>query len=585
MVRRYEAPWLKLVGGLGIAVSVGAIFSFGALSPAFMKLTHSTSEQAASIGLGGNVGFGLYLIPGLSFDRYGTRFGFMVGVCLLILGFGATCAALSVGANYLVVAVTWAAAGHAMAWLLCTNLLSNVKSWKPEARGYAVGSLQSFFCMSAPLFISIWENKIFDSTRLVPFLAFIVVWTLIFVSIAVICGGGSDDLLNSGIFDARAAKRFSRLQVYIAALLLLIVATGLAQQTQWASYTIVAAIIFGVPAVLFLSDRTHSDDDLEGDDVVDKALSKKEEEVKPLEEPLLLVPKEEESPTQEPLAALGPQWMEFWELFLIFGILTGGALSTSISMVSIARSVGTCEYKTLAAFSLTLLTASDAFARMVGGVVINAKFADGSVVLAVGALFLGASHTAFSAAHGLSLHEGPYSTGNSFLFLAAAAMSGLADGCAWTSCPWLTQARFGATRYGNNFGIVTVAAVVGIIVFIKAVLPIGDQPDDDDDYYLVAYNHTYNDTYTIFNSSHHPNSYNCASIDDDDDKSCYGGRCFSVFHRTCQATALVAFVCALDLERRRLQAAKQQQQLDFLTRTNDAIKQKQLKQRNNNNNV
>ena len=534
-----EAAWYKLAGGLGMAVSVGAVFSFGALSPEFMKLTNCSSEEASSIGLAGLVGFGFYVLPGLSFDRFGTRFGFIVGVCLAILGLGGASVALVLRSSYVVVAIFWACAGHAMAWLLCANLLSNVKSWEPGARGYVVGSLQAFSGASAPLFIGIWRSDLFGAKSLVPFLLFILAWTLCSVAIAVLTGGGTDDLQEAGIFDAKSKHRFYRLQLYIAALLVLIVAAGLATQTQdWASYVIVAALFAGVPAVLFLfrEKRSQLDDRVKDphEDVDDKdkdeaviTLAAPVEEGGGLVEPLLPSPPQD----IEPLAALGPLWIEFWELFLVFAILTGGALSTSISMVSIARSLGTCEFATISAFSLTLLTASDAFARMSGGVLINSKTLDGSLVLAAGALFLGASHTAFSAAHGLNLHQGPFSTPRAYLFLAAAAMSGAADGFAWSACPWLTQARFGAARYGNNFGIVALAAIIGQTLFLKAIQPIGDVPSDDDD--------------------RHPSSFRCATIDDDDDESCYGGNCFSVFHRTCQAAALVALLGALDLERRR----------------------------------
>jgi len=379
----------------------------------------------------------------------------------------ATVAALSAGASYAVVACTWAVSGQGLCWLLCNNLLSNVKSWRPDARGYAVGSLQSFFGMSAPIYISIWENEIFKSSALVPFLLFVIVWILCAVGVAVCCGGGNERLENAGVFDRTARRRFFRLQLAIAGLLLLIVSTALAQQTQWASYVIVAAAILGVPTLIFVfpdeaspvttreeaaNDRGLDDDD--DDDATPKTLTS-------LGEPLLL----ENNPrttkddgatlTKEPLAAIGPRCVEFWEIFVIFAILTGGALATSNSMVAIARSVGTCEFAKLASFALTLSTAGDAFGRMLGGAAINAKAADGAVVMAVGALCLGAAHTAFSAAHGLALHQGPYSTGTSFLFLVAAGINGLADGCAWTACPWLTQARFGATRYGDNFGLVS----------------------------------------------------------------------------------------------------------------------------------
>ena len=563
---RYEDPWKKLVGGLAIAGSIGAIFSFGALSPAFQKMTHSTAEEAASIGLGGNVGFGMYVVPGIAFDRYGSGVGFGVGVCILVVGLGATVAALIAEASYIIVACTWAVAGQGLCWLLCHNLLSNVKSWRSDARGYAVGSLQSFFGMSAPIYISIWENNIFQSSALVPFLLFVIVWIVCAVGVAVACGGGSERLENFGVFDHRASYRFFRLQIFIGCLLLLIISTALAQQTQWASYVIVASAIIGVPTLLFFGDgpvvvvvakdvATILDDDDDAKKLLDEPLLVTTTTTGTTTEDKIIVPATTTTtedkivpatttppppppPPKEPLAAIGPRWIEFWEIFTIFAILTGGALATSNSMVSIARSIGTCEYKKLAAFALTLSTAGDATGRMLGGMAINAKVFDGAVVMCIGALCLGASHTAFSAAHGLNLHQGPYSSGTSFLFLVAAAINGLADGCAWTACPWLTQARFGATRYGDNFGLAACAAVVGIIVFVKGVLPIGDTTDDDDDD---------DDDWR----STHPSRYNCASIDDDDDASCYGGHCFSVFHRTCQATAVVALFCAIDLERRR----------------------------------
>ena len=175
-----------------------------------------------------------------------------------------------------------------------------------------------------------------------------------------------------------------------------------------------------------------------------------------------------------------------------------------------------------------MLTACDAFARMIGGVLINTGVCDGNVVLAFGALLIGSAHTIYSAAHDVT--GGPYSSTDGYLFLVASAMAGLANGSAWTSCPWLCAKRWGHTRYGENFGLVTFAAIVGVLIFVKAVLPLGDKPTDDDDYRSWC-NHMMDD--------------------DDDNPACYGAHCFYVFHRSIQGAALVSFVLACQMELKR----------------------------------
>jgi len=562
----YDAPWAKLFGGLFVSLGVGSIFSFGSLSPEFQMITGASESQAAVIGLAGDVGLWFYIIPGTSFDRYGTRFGFAVGASLVAVGAAATVIALLVKAQYAIVAATWAVLGHGLGWLFCHNLLSNVKSWQPNARGYAVGSLQAFFGMSGPFFISVYENNIFNQKILIPFVAFMGVFTVLAVVFAIYMGGGADNLLEVGVLNDRAKRRYTRVSFYIVFLLLLIVSTSLAEQTTWSSYIILLAFILTFPVMFFdrivgetFADekvRTKTDDDhvavgVGDDDKAEPLLLDDDDDDANLVTTTTTTPVTTTTPpvtttttppvtttrprnnNKEPLACVSPEhWIEFWELFVTFGVLVGGALSTSNSMSAIARSLKTCQSMKITAAALSLLTVSDAFGRFFSGVLINKKVCDGSVVMAAGAIFLGASHTAYSAAHAVT--AGPYSSGDGFLFLAASALSGLADGTAWTACPWLTAARFGTNRYGDNFGVVAMAAAISIVILVKGVLPVGDKPSKDDDYQQVM--------------------YNCTSVHDDDDsvdKACYGAECFAVFHRTIQAASVVALVCALDMERRR----------------------------------
>ena len=45
-------------------------------------------------------------------------------------------------------------------------------------------------------------------------------------------------------------------------------------------------------------------------------------------------------------------------------------------------------------------------------------------------------------------------------FYVAAALAGLADGAAWTACPWLVARMFGTAHYGNVFGLACFGAAV-----------------------------------------------------------------------------------------------------------------------------
>jgi len=529
----------------------------------------------------------------------------------------ATCALLESKekANWLSVAVTWGTVGHGFCWIYCTNLFSNVTSWRHEARGYVVGSMQAFFGMSGSIMISIYSSDVFEETRLVEFLIFAVVVTLGLTVLARCLALA--DVQSLGRLDALSLKRFRAVAIYVVILLSFVVITSLADQTSWSAYAIIASLICLGPVLCYVfpyeqqrpkendddddhqfillddgepllpattkssltrskrsepsldsavtspssvdssdvDDRSFSDEgDAASTVVVDTPPAKKKKiptllsgALSPSPPPpppltttkVIPAPPPVPPPPKDQLACISSRHtVEFWTLFVAFGVVTGGAIATSNSMVAIARSLRTCQYAHLSTASLTLLTASDAFARMIGGVVINAEVCDGNVVLAAGALLIGASHTVFSAAHDVS--GGPYSSTDSFLFLIASAMAGLANGAAWTSCPWLVSARFGTQRYGENFGIVTFAAIVGVMLYVKAVLPLGDAPTDDDTFH--CHDH------------------------DDDTPACYGAHCFYVFHRSIQAAALVAFVLALDLERKRI------------------FKHRPLQQRNNNNN-
>jgi len=577
--RAQRNPWRKLVGGLLLNICVGVIFAFGTLSPGFQRLTGATADQAAVIGLAGDVGLWLNVIPGLLREHLGDVICFSVGAVLLIGGTIATCALLEMGHTpYLSVAVTWGCMGHGFCWLYCTNLFTNVKSWRHEARGYVVGSMQAFFGMSGTIMVSIYNCGVFTGTRLVEFIVFEVVLTLLLVCLArFLC---VIDVKHLGVINPLALRRFRAVASYVVCLLAFVVITSLADQTSWNAYAIVASLICFGPVLLtvFPEDKTSASPALEevvqtldeplleasssspktptaaltasnpsspatqptgstvsfadeGTDakstvsraLLEEAAAAAETTVQTLPPPP--PPVEEE---KEPLAAIAKEhWVEFWTLFIAFGAITGGAIATSNSMVAVVQSTRSCQYEHLATNCLTLLTASDAFARMIGGVLINMDYCDGNVVLAVGALLIGASHTIFSAAH--HVKNGPYNSTDGNLFLIAAVMAGLANGSAWTSCPWLVSARFGSVRYGENFGTMTFAAVVGVLIFVKAILPLNDDPSDDD--YVKMKCH----------------------YDDDDEHmdACYGAYCYATFHRSIQGAGLVAFCIACDLERKR----------------------------------
>ena len=562
-----EASWLKLFGGLLLSLCVGGISSFGSLSSSFQRMSGSTAGQVAAVGLAGDCGLFFSYLPGFAMDRLGRRFGFIVGSLLVAFGFGSTILALALRANYLFLVATWFLVGHGFAWLFCTNLLSNVTSWKHEARGYAVGALQSFFGMSGPFFIAVYENIVFDSKKLVPFLIFMASLTLLAVAHASYCGGGLMlTTTEEGRLDKDATRRFQRICVYVVLVLLLIVSTSLAEQTLWNSYLILAVFLFGLYPVIFFGETTTSrvvvvedrnttrepfiifdddDEDEEGDDFFPRGE----------EEDNFVVGKGEED-SEEPLACLGPLRVEFWELFLTFGVLVGGALSTSNSMSSITMSLPTCQYGKLSSAALTLSTASDAFGRLISGVLINTNVCDGSVVLAAGALALGAAHTAYSAAHAVT---GPYSSGDGFLFLVASSLNGFADGTAWTACPWLCADRFGTKRYGDNFGLATLSAIFSFVMIVLVVLPVG-QTDNYDEEKMLRRCH---DSSPIYE-------------DDDRQQACYGGKCFFYFHRTIQAASVLALICALDMERRRRNRNNNRQQ-----KQQKAGKEKQQKAPNN----
>ena len=119
-------------------------------------MLHINSTDAAVIGLAGDVGLWLNLVPGLLRDRLGDAISFSIGAVLLIAGTIATVALLEMGSvDSLAVAVTWGALGHGLCWLYCTNLFTNVRSWKAESvGGYVVGSMQ----VSGSHFVFFFKN-------------------------------------------------------------------------------------------------------------------------------------------------------------------------------------------------------------------------------------------------------------------------------------------------------------------------------------------------------------------------------------------------------------------------------------------
>jgi len=524
----------KLVGGYLLNVCVGSIFAYGRLAPGFARLTGSTAAQAAVIGLAGDVGIWLNIIPCTARDRFGDRFGFGVGALLVGVGISSTCVALSFGAHFAVVAVTWAVVGHGFCWLYCTNLISQVTSWEADARGYVVGSLQAFFGISGAVFVSIYDSLDDDDDddgeggkTLVQFLAFVGVLTLGVAALARRLAAGAPPMPMGGTLDALSRRRFHFVAAYVVGLLFFVVVTSLADQASWASSVIVASLLLLGPLLLGCF-REDDEEDLSHQQQhhhqgqqqhQQQQHHHQERDHHPSEEGVVVARKRG---FREPLAAVSSKHrVDFWELFVAFGCCVGGAIATSNSMGALARSLRRCDSDDLGTASLTLLTSSDAFARMVSGIVVNRGLCDGNVVVAISALLIAASHTAYSAAH---------PDASKALFLAASSMAGLANGAAWTACPWLCAARFGTNRYGDNFGLATFSAVLGVFLFVKAVLPLNDTPRDD--------------------------RIDCPGRDDDGDdddnaRTCYGARCFAPFHRAIQAAGLAAFVLALDLERRR----------------------------------
>lgn len=438
--------WHQLASSLVTNAVVGSVFAFGKLSSSFAERLGCSEAQAAVIGLCGDVGLWLSVVPGAYRDRQGDGAALATGVCLAVLGYGATCWLLVRRAHYALVAASWAVCGHANAWLYATMLVSTVTTWHPSARGAILGCLQAFFGLSGAVCVEIYTT-FFGGRQPARFVATLGIAT---------AGAGLWGLWNRHTtkilhrLDAVGQMRLRDVSILVAGLLCVLISSSLLDVPSVGAYAGLAALA--------------------------------------LIHPLLL----RGTPTE--IAGDGPTSVDsndhvavffgrFWLLWLAFGVAVGGAVTTSNVTSAIAQSTRRCSFQTLASRAATLLASLDAATRVASGAALDRVG---------GAAILGFANASLAIAHLVFLLAPPAAT---WRVLVGGAFAGATNGAAWTACPYLVACDFGTARYGDNFGLACTAAMVFVVAYSYGVLPVDYDNDfptldcqvDDDDSPDVCY--------------------------------------------------------------------------------------------------
>ncbi|KAJ8599736.1 hypothetical protein CTAYLR_003409 [Chrysophaeum taylorii] len=485
--------WRQLLAGLVLNAVVGSIFAFGKLSSSLERQTGASTSQVALVGLAGDLGLWLNVVPGAAQNRVGARGGLIVGLALGAFGYAAVALLLARHAHYGLVAAAWFVCGHANSWLYVTGLVTNVKNWHPSARGSVVGCLQAFFGASGALFVQFFV-AFFRAEHVVAYVGTVGAVTLL----AGVWMLANVEPVPFQRLDRVGERRCARIATLVAGLLCLIIATSLSDATSWGAYGSIVSLALMYPLVLY-----DTPEDFAGEEV--------------------LLPADNSTPLA-PLAALSEDTRrDFWLLWLGFGAAVGGAIATSNSMSAIAQATSSCRFDVLASRAVTLLTSFDAGARMVAGVYVQRR-GNGGIVLACACAFLATAHVGFLA---LPVRVGSAFSPPAWRVLGCASFVGAANGAAWTACPWLVSNRFGTERYGDNFGLACTGAMVAVVIFSYVILPIDDT------------------------ASSSPRD--CQLDDDDDDPSdvCYGAHCFRTFHHALIVAGAIGMLVSLRLDLKR----------------------------------
>ncbi|KAJ1444923.1 major facilitator superfamily domain-containing protein [Pelagophyceae sp. CCMP2097] len=541
-----RAAWGQLYGGFVLISLCGPVFAFGALSSSFQHALGCNAGDAAVIGLAGDLGMWLNILPGAARDRFGDRLGYAVGSVMVAAGYSALAAALAAEA-YAAAAVAWFVVGHGCAWLYTTALLTNVTNFEPRARGYAVGTLQSFFGLSATLLIQLYvgcvggsvvggrcEGGWFGATKLRAFFDCLGAATVC-AAAACLASSRAARRPSGGAILARATpaayRRFDRILVHVAVILVYMVVASEAGAAVgvWSNYGLLA-LYAALYVTIFHLDATskaerRSECTYIPGDVLGRMRRSFTRDPAPhvfeVDGPptAALLPGAAAEPPPSPPPDMRPLQVmksrKFYLLFVAFGATVGGTIATSNSMVTIAKSRRSCDSPALAASALTLLTATDALARIASGLLINKFHVDGSTVLVAATAGLCASQVVFALFFS-----------SDTAFRVAATLSGAADGAAWTACPWLVAKLFGAKHYGANFGLTCLSSSFAMLAFTYVVIPRTSRATEA--------------------PMHCPHATGASEV-------CYGKSCFHGLHVAVAACAAIGIVCAAALDSARRQ--------------------------------
>lgn len=566
------AAWRSFLGGLYVNAGVAPMFAFGAMSSSFTRVIGCGDGETNLIGVAADLGLWLNIVPGMVYDRRGAKFTVICGLAMALVGYALTIDSLVEGRPWYAVAVGWFLVGHGCAWVYTSTLLFNVTNFAVGARGYAVGALQACFGLSGTVFVQLYMACVggtleggvcvggfFGGRDLVAYLSFVAVLlgaatgANLLLSSSAMRRRAADPKLSPIAGDGRALGRLSRIlaQCFLICVVCVGVGVGGGSTRTWSAYALLGCFAL-YPPLLFLLDGPAEREDAPHP----RAFSRRNtyllpsERSAPTSTPTSLAPSggisDDESddldvpflpPPQRPDASardaaahwtfwfllatayIGPSWafvmcsptLVPFHRWVAFGTCVGGAITCSNNMALLARARGDCDYETLAGRGLAILTGADAFARIMGGVAITRLRCDGATVLSGGAFALFLSQALWLAS--------PRSPDP--VFLVSAGLAGVADGAAWTACPWLVAKLFGTTHYGNNFGLVCTATMIGVLVFSYGVLQRGIQAHANAN-----------------------DAIDCGPTSNPADLVCYGPSCFRTLHATIAAMAAIATVSA-----------------------------------------
>lgn len=457
MVEICWSRWVTLSAGIYLMLCAGPIFAFGAISDDVRKLLGATEWQQQLIATAGNVGLWTNVVGGLVFDRFGARPTLTAGAMMAVAGYIGFYLALIHRWHPLVAAVAWATVGHGSGWIYISTLFSNVKNFTPADRGFVVGTMSTFFGVSATIMVAILGGCIggsitshgdceggFLGGSVIDYIKFLGVFVG-GISILGICltrvqersATAPDDFVHF---------RFNLLLAGVLILVAFICGVNVSALTfdpwikTYANYVLFALLL------AFLALPIHfAGEDEESEDATDDC--------------------DGESSISEQAFVCAPEGLtpgevvrtrRFWALWLVFGATVGGYIMTLNNLGSMAtsRSLDTLAGR----LGIIFATGSDTFSRFLSGFVVG-KGVPLTMLLGCGPLLMCASQVIFV-----------FSTESAWFYVACIIL-GLADGIMWTLGPLFTGKAFGLRASGKNFGLVVLAAACFALLLMLGLEP------------------------------------------------------------------------------------------------------------------